>query len=71
MTTVLAVVLAGLIVLACWLGIVTIALLRWRHERGVPVYRRLRDGRVRFELAVGDALPEPAPRTPATLGDVE
>lgn len=71
MTTDLAIALAGLIVLACWLGIVTIALLRWRHERGVPVYRRPRDGRVRFELAVADALPEPAPRTPAPLKDAE
>jgi hypothetical protein len=71
MTTDLAVVLAGLIVLACWLGLVTVALLRWRHERGVPVYRRLRDGRVRFELAVADALPEPAPRAPVTLGEAE
>lgn len=46
-------VLLGVVVV--WLALLTAGVLRWRRERGEPVYRRLPDGRLRFEWAVGVA----------------
>ena len=44
--------LVGLLV---WVGVLTVQLRRWRRERGDPVYRRLPDGRLRFEWTVANA----------------
>jgi hypothetical protein len=44
--------LAGLLV---WVGVLTVQLRRWRRERGDPVFRRLPDGRLRFEWTVANA----------------
>lgn len=48
-------VIAVLVVLVVWLTVLSVGLLRWRRERGEPVFRRLPDGRVRFEWSVGTA----------------
>jgi hypothetical protein len=44
--------LAGLVV---WVGVLTVQMRRWRRERGDPVFRRLPDGRLRFEWTVANA----------------
>lgn len=44
----------GLLVI--WITLLTASVLRWRRERGQPVYQRLPDGRLRFEWAVATAL---------------
>lgn len=51
-TTIVVIILAGLVT---WLGLLTAALLRWRREHGAPVYRRLPNGRLRFEWTVHTA----------------
>lgn len=45
-----------LTVLAVWLGLLTALVLRRRHNEGEPVYRRLPDGRIRFEWSVAQQL---------------
>lgn len=52
-TSVVGMVLLGVVVV--WLALLTAGVLRWRRERGAPVYRRLPDGRLRFEWAVSNA----------------
>jgi hypothetical protein len=45
-----------LTVLAVWLGLLTVLVLRRRRDDGQPVYRRMRDGRIRFEWSVAQQL---------------
>lgn len=45
-----------LTVLAVWLGLLTVVVLRRRRDDGEPVYRRLPDGRIRFEWSVAQQL---------------
>ncbi len=42
-------------VVLAWLTGLTVTLVRWRRRQGEPVYRRLPDGRVRFEWHVSRA----------------
>lgn len=49
---IVTVVLAAVVV---WLSLLTVGLLRWRRERGEPVYQRLPGGRLRFEWSVASA----------------
>ena len=51
----MGVVVAVLGILVVWLALLTASVLRWRRERGEPVYRRLPDGRLRFEWSVANA----------------
>lgn len=51
----MGVMIAVLGVLVVWLALLTASLLRWRREHGEPVYRRLPDGRLRFEWSVANA----------------
>lgn len=51
----MGVMIAVLGVLVVWLTLLTASFLRWQGDRGEPVYRRLPDGRLRFEWSVGTA----------------
>ena len=64
---VVVIVLVVLTLLAAWLGLLTLLVLRWRRERGEPVYRRLPNGRVRFEWAVATTF-ESVRRSPPVGG---
>lgn len=45
-------------------ALLTASLLRWQQGRGEPVYRRLPDGRLRFEWPVGRAYSPDVPSHP-------
>jgi hypothetical protein len=46
----------ALTVLAVWLGLLTALVLRRQRTEGEPVYRRLPNGRIRFEWSVAQQL---------------
>ena len=45
----------AVVLLAVWLGLLTAAMLWRRRERDEAVYRRLPNGRIRFEWSVAQA----------------
>ncbi len=51
----MVVTIAVWVIVAVWLTLLTVGLLRRREEPGEPVYRRLPDGRLRFERSVHTA----------------
>jgi hypothetical protein len=46
----------ALTVLAVWLALLTVLVLRRQRAEGEPVYRRMPDGRIRFEWSVAQQL---------------